>query len=349
MRCLPVVLVAVFLGSPAVGMSQETLQSEDLLKWFPAASFYERVEYFNFTSITAAGCFALYQELFAPGVDPLAPLPPSMREGILSCAYGRIVREMERPEAERAAGEREIDDVRYETEHVWVYLYSSLERPFSKALQNKEIERQDTSALGRPVFKFASRSSGAGGECFAWALESGELLVADKLENLLAMVDAGAAWDGGVLSEPDYAGMTEFLSNLGPRWDVIPMRPQTRNLGKEAQRSDPNFSTEELENSLDKGQQFQVHTFYLGDDLVECYMTIYGDIDSATEAMAVTRPAVNYGADSPQEMKDYYDLREQKKKRTLEGTRLIVAIPFDEELIVSRRAFLKASPPTDRD
>ena len=351
----------------------ELMRVEDALRCFPAGN-YEAIKHIDYEAFRNADFYRLYLELFTDkGIldDEMEVLPETLKRNLLSCTKATLTRYKfsevilredgtadlsiltNKDGSERKdtgaksifftnAGDKKIAFVNFGND-IAVYRYEKLAPTLKRALANKEISKTPLAIAGRTVFRI---EQGEEGNPYILPLESGELLLADKIELIEKMHDAWSGNNPGIISEE---GMDDFISlgsELGQQWQyynfVNTAHPSVMKMMSENGVSDEEIKR--IANIKIRSALFIVETMKVGLQIEEKDFRIYIDQEAARNSSrwSQNQPEYRVGDGALDAVKAFYEAKVKGRDIKLNDRHYTASTIWDDELIKLNRAAIKA-------
>ena len=287
-----------------VALSQDQLEAEDILGWFPEG-YYQSIQHLDLSGVSEEG-YALYKELVGDIVARMRevwPLPDSMVRSVVSATQANLsnYQEVEDEETDEKAltGKTQqlgnisvsfVDDngdqVRLELEdravELFVFRYEDPDYTLKMAIDAGEISETGEQRFERKIYTFTWRT---GGEFYLYPAVTGDVLVSADLPALREMIDAGMGQGLSVLDDPDQRDFIEMLPALGHSWIKNDSGTRLRaQLGTAERLNAPEKYISEIEERLNKLPVVNCSSSYIGESIINRTTCVYADEEAAKTA-----------------------------------------------------------------
>jgi hypothetical protein len=294
--------VAVF--NVPVSPSQDKLEAEEILGWFPEG-YYQSISHTDFSGVPEEE-LALFKELVGDleaRKQESWPLPDSMIRSVVSFTsanlsnYREIAGEEQADEA--AAGKTQklanilvsfVDDngdrIHLELEdravELFVFRLENPDNSFKRTVAAGEISDTGEKRFERSIYTFVWRT---GGEFYLYPTVTGEVLVTTELPALRKMIDAGMGQGQSVIDDPDQRNFIEMLPTLGHSWMKNDSGTRLRAQLKTAEKQNaPEEYIDEIQERLNKLPVVNCSSSHIGVVTIQKTIGIYVDEAVAEEA-----------------------------------------------------------------
>ena len=359
-------LIAVLsLGTLAWDVQQTN--ANEILSWFPEG-LYLSITHWDVESTSQAEAYEIYTRLFPRyQVERFCDfLPQLFREDLLSITKAKLcrLRFLNRSEYEEASlalrdpnlrmgGSSEfyfVNGRKIFAEHVgdqlFVLRFLALQPLIDAALREGILADSGSKYRERPIYFFLSNSEPEGRtELYAYATETDELLLANELQNLHRMIDAGYGLELNILEGEDFHELIGILPELGQRWDFSNYRGQSR-VYLDWLRNSSDASAEEIEWNEDIAQEMQyfIRTTEIGDEIVSRRYECYLDDETAEENLRTVREDHHVGVRPglPAETGRFFELMAESWEWGCDDNIVIGTLVYEKELIDVTLASIEA-------
>jgi hypothetical protein len=160
------------------------------------------------------------------------------------------------------------------------------------------------------------------------------------------MVAAGRGEMMSLLDNEKYGDLTTLAPDLGQRWEYWDMLfARERILETMEEAGEPADNINQMKAGLDEGSQYHITAFKVGDHVVDIELEQYGDTERAEQKAEEERtnpPKFRSSEDTPQEWIDDLMATWRAGKVEVDGALVTTTTIYDEKLIESGRASMKA-------
>ncbi len=304
--CRNIVGLLVFLSVfiIPVTLSQDQLEAEDILGWFPEG-YYQSINHYDLSGVTEEG-YALFKELVGD-IRALQkekwPLPDSMIQGVFSFSSANLSNyqeiEDEKTDDKAVTGKTQqlsnitvsfVDDngdqVHLELEdravELFVFRYEDPDYSLKRAIDAGEISETGEQRFERKIFTFNWRT---GGEFYLYSAVTGDVLVTAELPALKRMIDAGMGQGLSVIDDPDQRDFIGMLPTLGHSWIKTDIGTRLRAQLEMAERLNaPEEYISEIQERLNKLPVVNCSSTHIGDVIIQKAVDVYVDEETAEGA-----------------------------------------------------------------
>jgi len=338
-----------------VSLSQDQLEAEDILGWFPEG-YYRSILHRDLSGVSEEG-LALFKELVGD-IEALKkkvwPLPYSMIGGVVSATLANLINyrevEVEKPDDEMAAGKTQRlgknivsfvdnngDEVYLKLEDrvvgLFVFRYEDPDFLLKKAIDTGEITETVEQRFERKIFTFNWRN---GGKFYLYPAVTGEVLVSADLPALIQMIEAGMGQGPSVVDDPDYRDFIEMLPTLGQSWRKDDAWTRLRAQLRTAEKwNAPEEYIEEIHERLNKMPVVSCFSSYIGDVIIRKTIGVYAEEETAesayeklNETLKTKWARINY---LPEPGKLLIMKEKRSTTATRDGNRIVLEVEYDRE------------------
>ena len=340
-----------------VALSQDQLEAEDILGWFPGG-YYQSIQHLNLSGVSEEG-YALFKELVGDIVARLRevwPLPDSMVRGVVSATQANLSNycEVEGEETDEKAvtgktrqlGNISVsfvddngDQVRLELEdravELFVFRYEDPDYSLKRAIDAGEISETGEQRFERKIYAFTWRT---GGEFYLYPAVTGEVLVSADLSALRRMIDAGMGQDLSVIDDSDQRDFIEMLPTLGHSWNKNDRGTRLRaQLGMAERLNAPEEYISEIVEELNKLPVVNCSSSYIGESIINKTTSVYADEETAKKAYNQLTEQINglYSRINtlPEPNRSLMMNDRRNRSATRDGNTVIMELKFDREYL----------------
>ena len=171
---------------------------------------------------------------------------------------------------------------------LWVYKIADLPELMAKELKNGTFARIGKRLYKKPVFSFNAGTKGKStnkSKNFAYATDTGELLICKDYEILKAMVKSGLGAASNIFDNQEYTTVSNFLVTRGQAWKVEPKRYlNLKEIEKLRAKADVDDSKlEAREEAMEKTEVFKISNMILSEDVIMQNISVFNN-SAAAEA-----------------------------------------------------------------
>lgn len=282
-------------------------------------------------------------------------IPPALLEGLYSVTVASPLSLIDEPEGENDrvqtfALEKEGDDGEeggtqmgvfiMEKSNMGVYRYHDLDTTIADALKKNQIARVGARIAGRPIYSFINAKNGHREQSqYAWASDTGELIVASDRKTLRKMILAGHGRMQRLTDEPAYVDLVTLLPELGAKWTMHILMDMNRQMATAFE--DQGMDDEKLEMMRDRQNKtpaLQIESLDVGERLVSKSYRVYEEADAAEAAMDEAEEEGLAQMAGVKPWNDYQLILKKRKKTELRDNIIVSTIEVDEQLLKAEQA-----------
>ena len=270
-------------------------------------------------------------------------LPPSLSEGIESVTTAQLMRlkvsqagEKPKRETRLAPGSvfvgAIVDNGAVTVSNIgarlFVYRYADLDSLISSALKSGEISRTDQTYERQPIYRYSYKDTKDRElEDFLYATPTQELLVAEKLSHIRAMIDAGLGVELNLLDEGAYIDLIEMAPDLGQRWQLDYFKTHfMRLIETMEEKGEAESKIAKARETFERGMHYRLDSWEVGEEIVERIILKFGD-----EETAKTCPDSHSYIQSTSATTEFS--KSPTTKSMLDSNYIVQVITYDSELL----------------
>lgn len=365
-------LILLLISSSAL-LAQERIAAESLFQWVPMGA-YRALSHAEMAEIAEAESYPLFKELFgnssAVAFNNKNPLPEWIQELVESQSVAQVSKieitdtpideekaaELEKRYAQRgrssdiAVNEQGEKVIRRPTNTgglLWTFRFEDTDTVVKDALEKGELARSGLKFNELPVYKLVARDTEESQkDYFAYVTPTNELLLAEDLEELGAMIKAGMGFELGVFDEAENAEVLPYLRDLSHSWQIVPNRVKVRERIESMRlQEDLEDKIREMEENIDTGLLFEVQDYRVGESLTLSRLAIYGDEEEAEKEGEKIGASLSRASQEIKEERDVEAMAEESGKELSPKEKQIVkkALGFAGNLLDSQETTVEGN------
>lgn len=334
-------------------LNADSQQDDEVFYWFPSGlyRFYTHLDVISIRESESYQAFSSVLDVNETYSED-SKLPPFLRGKSNSYTSAVLLQEKYKksegwtaflkksPREQMELGEKgRIPKPVVSNDQLIVWRFDDLDILIKGALDNGELSETGDMIMDKPVF--SSRNEEMEEIRYAYATFTQELLSAEKIRNLVAMVAAGHGQEMNLLENETNVDLVDIIPNLGSFWTITNMYHDQQRLIDALERSGaPQQRVDEMREDLEDGFRFLATSWLLDDGIVQRYVFSYGDKNHPDTEIELFRGSTGPGGE---ERDKWLEMMEQRRVDETSGNLRIVSITYDKELLVAYKASREAS------